>query len=376
MDLNEFRKRLHAELVSYFTLPELTSLAQFELNATLSNVVFVQTAFGNVAFEFIGWCHREGKLGDLVKAAARCKPEIVVFQTLCREFDNLLAGAAPTAQDFRTFAGRFSVLLRYLEFLQAYKKLHDILHDLDGEIETFQHEADARGTAGVPISTGAADYLQGKVAEALEWRAKTEHPAKQHWVERFSKTVEEFLGPDPTKHDRALRRLKNLPAQELELLNSQLTDSAHRVDLEELGELLDWRLDGLPELAKAVSDFRRACVRVRDLTAAHDICQFIDREFRAAPEGISTSTDLDNWDDIRNGIEQVGVLRPNELNTTRVVTACTSFAAGGAAAETLFHNLRAKFAKLFELVDKELLDAIQPLLSSAFRLSTSLENPR
>jgi hypothetical protein len=376
MDLNEFRKRLHAALIEHLTQPELKMLAEFELNVNLSAVVFVQTSFESVAFEFIAWCHRNGKLGDLVRVVARDKPAVPVFREICLAFETTAAGAVPTAQDFRTFAGKFSVLLQYLEFLQAYKKLHDILHDLDGEIETFQHEAESRATTGTPISIGTADYLQGKVAEALEWRLKTEHPAKQHWVERFSKTVEEFLGPDATKHDRALRRLKNLPAQELELLNSQLTDSAHRVELDQLGELLDWRLDGLPELAKAVSDFRRACVRVRDLTAAHDICQFIDREFRAAQEGISTPADLDNWDDIRNGIDQVGVLRPNDLNTTRVVTASAAFAAGGAAAVSLFLNLSAKFTKLFELVDKELLEAIQPLLSSAFRLSTSLENPR
>jgi hypothetical protein len=55
-----------------------------------------------------------------------------------------------------------------------------------------------------------------------------------------------------------------------------------------------------------------------------------------------------------------------------VIDAATAFAAGAALFAVLFE----RFARLFEAVDKELLDSIQPLLTSAFKLSNSLRTPQ
>lgn len=369
----DFRRRLHAQIVAAFTAADLTKLAQFDMDVVLANVVYTQAPFDTVAFEFVGWCHRLGRLRELLVALAKARDQVVAFAALLGEFDTLPPSAPPTAADLARFAALFAEQLPRLTFLKAYKELHEILHDLDGQLASFQPEADARAAGTAPIPPGTAEYLTGKAAQAEEWAAQVQFPQSAEWVKLFRGLVGDFLGEDAARSGQAFKRIKNLPSQQLEALNTRLVDCA-RLVTGELDVVHEWRLDGLPKLAEVVTAFRRECVRVRDLTDAHDACQLIDREFRAADDRPGQRpADLGNWDDIRERFDRLSELRPNDPLTARVADAVRGFE-GGTAPPPLdpFANLVEKFTNLFEAVDRELLNRIQPLLTTAFALANFL----
>jgi hypothetical protein len=373
-DDRPFHQRFCEAVADAFDLPAFTQMIQFRLNVELEQVVWTRTAFATVVFEFARWCRRCGRVGELVAAAAAERAGRPDLQALRLEFDTLQPDQPTGVGELTRFATQFTAHLDGFRHLKAYKELHDVLHDLDGILPEVEREADARRDRATPIPEATARRLERLAYAAESWERRVDLADPNPWVGRFVSAVRAFLGTDPQLHPAAFSVIDNLPGRWLVVLNGKLVAAARRLELNDMVELLDRRLDGLPLLADAVTRFRIECVRFRDLITAHDLCQQVDYELRGA-EGAGTCTPgtLLAWGDIRGWLASVRPLRPEDADAADTITAADRFQAGGRAE---FDPLVEQFTHLFKAVDKDLLDATQPLLTAAFQLSAFLGNPR
>jgi len=377
--MRPFHERMYETLVKdAFDLAGLTKVASFDFNVTLANVVWTQTTFAAVLFEFVRWCRRYGRLGEFVAAAAIEFPDRLDVQALKREFDQTQPDQPAGVGELTRFARLFAAHRSGFKYLQAYKNLHDILHLLDGARRDLEPQQAARATAGTPLPTITINILKEWVRKSTEWDKKADPASPNPWVNEFATDVGDLLGPDDKQkllHVTALSGILNLPAKQLAVLNSKLVSAAHRLELADMADLLDVRLDALPLLAEAVTEFRKICVHFGSLITAHTLCQQIDTEVRLA-ESLSPKTTYEwpRWKRVSKWLEELAAIRHDDPSGNEVRAASARFSAGGGV--MAFDGFADTFAQWFLGMDKELLDAITPLLVAAGDLSDFLRDPK
>ena len=376
--MRSFYERLCDALADAFDLPALTRLAAFDLNVTLANVVWTQTTFTAVLFEFVRWCRRYGRLGEFVASAAKVFPARVDVQALKQEFDQTQPDQPAGVGELARFAGLFAAHRTGFKYLQAYKKLHDVLHDLDGMRGELAEQQEARATAGTPLPTVTINALNKCVRETSEWDKKCDRASPNPWVVGFATDVAELLGPDDEeklRHATALSGILDLPSQQLAVMNSKLVSAALRLELADMADLLDVRLDALPLLAEAVTGFRKVCVQFAGLITAHTLCQQIDTEVRPAEtDPPKTTGEFPRWKRVRGWLDELAALRPDDPNASLSMAAAARFAAGGGV--PAFDEFADTFAGWFLALDKEIVDASTPLMLAASELNDFLRAPQ
>lgn len=371
---NTFHQRLCVALTDSLTLSKLQEVVTFAMNETLGNVVYTNGPFKTVVFDTVGWCRRYGRLGELVAAAANELPGRGDVQALRTEFDALQPDAPAGADLLGRFADQFAAHRSGFRHLQAYKELHDILHELDGVRQELEaHLRD--GTAPKPTTINS---LVNWAEAAGEWDGKADPTSPRPWVGVFAGQVKALRGPDDEakeRHANALWTIINLPAQQLSVLNIQLVTAANGLRLDDMTDLLDVRLDALRELAAAVTAFRRECVGFRALVDVHTLCQQIDTPVRAAVANPpATRRGAPWWGLVAAWLTELAALRPDDSRRAEVQQTADRFtAAGGAEAFATFADA---FAGWFLGMDKKLRNAITPLVLSAGEVSDLLRNPR
>lgn len=380
-----FERRLHTVICDIFDANSLGEVLQLDLGVVLGHVI-EPDAFKNVATDFIGWANREDRLAEFLDKAVANRPR---SRELAALRDEHLAATAPPGglssgqveQAVGRFAGRFRERRVWLQYLKAYKQLHEILHDLNGYLGQVRKEADARRASGTPVSGTTAAALRRWAAEAARWWRRTEQPdAVPLWVTQLAQATDAFLGLDPAPHPRALARLASLPATHLLGLNSELLKCAGRLQADELLADLDtvYRLIGpgaaapLAAVAAAVDDFRAPCGGLSQAIRHDTLCQNIDTELRAAQgQTAKTPDDILGWDVVRDGLDTLDRERPGDLKTAAAVSAAAAFVA--APAPATFDRLMEAFEVLFKAMDVALLSVTTDLLLAGNQLSDSLE---
>lgn len=135
-------------LVTAFSRSELTILVRVKLNVDLAAEVSTDDAWRNVAYDLIDTLDRRGQAIDLIRAIREERPRDTTLISFC---DPLLSQTNGAAQQIPTDALRkavaafnnvFGERIEYFKYLNAYKVLHDVLH----ELQSFHFEN--RGSRG------------------------------------------------------------------------------------------------------------------------------------------------------------------------------------------------------------------------------------
>ncbi|MFL5341423.1 MAG: effector-associated domain EAD1-containing protein [Gemmataceae bacterium] len=383
-----FERRLHTALVDVFTPDTLATLIRLDMNVTLANVTRAAD-FGTVATEFIDWARREGRLGEFLDRAVASVPGRPDLAALRDE--HLAASVAPGALPadaveaaIGRFANRFRERLPLFGYLNAYKHLHDLLHELSGYLGQLHAEADARRTANAAVSAATAAALRRWAAEAVRWWQRTELPNPPRlWIGQLTTAADDFLGADPAKHTRALARLASLPSANLLELNADMTRCAGRLRPEELLPDVDTarRLIGpaaagpLADVAAAADDLRDPLSQLPQAIRHDTLCQEIDTQFREAG-GLAAKTpnEILGWDVVGDNLSALDRERPGDLRTAAVGAARVAFVA--APSPATFDRLVAAFDVLFKAMDVDLKSVTTDLLTAANRLTASLGERR
>lgn len=368
-----FRERFCKALANPPDLSALTRLVHFRMNVELARVVLVADTFDNVVYAFVRWTERHGRFAELVQVVAEEFPHRTDLQALRAESVKAVPAADRLpATSPEEFAEEFRRRRCYLRHMNAYKQLHDILHELDGYLPQVRQEAEAREKARTPIPQATTVVLRAW-AEAADTKAEeTEfRNAPPPWVKQFRTNIEDFLGNNAERQSRALARIAILPGQELRPLNRQLADCARRLGVANLVGLLDDMLLTTDGLNTAAARFRAACVSLIALTQDHDLCQLIDTEFRlakgAAPE---SSKAMLGWDEVVDWLSELSERRPGDHRVARTWKAANSFRQVPNA--DMFQDLMEKFDDLFKKIDEALLTVTSQLLLAAIEMEDAL----
>ena len=373
-------KQLRELIALKFTLDDLEMVVREDLNRRLAALVELPKPFDQVVFNLIAALERENCLRDLVRAVGERRPH------LKSHLDAILSGAEQFDPDrdtdhprrLRQFGNEFHQRREWFGYLNAYKELHELLHNLSGMLRQIANDADRRTKDSTPIPDTTAADLRQWVDDARRWSAQAEFPGAPPlcvWVPRFAAAVEAFLGSDPAAHPTALANIARLPGQQLGHLNGELVACARRLDTKRLIVVLD----NLPIRALGLTDtvarFRDPCARLEALIDDHDICQQIDTELRLADSlAAPTPTTLLGWDDVQQWLDQLGIRRPNDSRVTRTCRAADAFHAAPTAES--FQDLHEKFSDLFKKTDEALLRVTNQLVLAAVDLAEKLEELR
>src|SRR5262245_22054217 len=234
-DTRTLAERARAALLDCFSPDDLRMLVSDRLEIKLQWVT-PDRPFAVVVFELVEWTRMNGKFCELLAAAAERVPGKPVLAELCRECRG--GGGrrprSPTDDNLPKaivqFAERFKQRQRSVRFLEAYKSLHDVLHELEGfQDDVNRAVAAARGGPPGPDPEGIIDQLRDWSAAATDWAEKTRRPDRHRpWVQDLARSVEvvaaALAGTDPQSDvvNRAIERLANLPAERQSGLNDLL----------------------------------------------------------------------------------------------------------------------------------------------------------
>jgi len=409
-------ERVRAALLDCFSPDELKVFVADRLDVQLPWVT-PDRNFAVVVFELVEWARRNGKLSLLLTAAAERVPGRPILSEL-RDESLGTGGRRPGSPIGRSqvrdavvrFAERFRQRQRSVRLLEAYKTLHDILHELEGYQDTINRAVSAaRGGAPGPDPVSVVDQLRDWAAAAREWAEQTKAP-RQHrpWVQELDRSVEvvaETLtdtGPPPATTDpqsaenearsgktdsrsdvvnRAVERLANLPAERQSGLNDLLIETLADFESNDLQQPLTQVLDavratsGSATFEERLTAFQTAVQLVADRSRDHDLCQKVsDNLIQACRLTVVTRDKLTNWSDVCAWLNQLALYRPADLRAKRTAESANRFnEATPADATTAFRRLEERFVDLFYFTDKALLADTQRLVATADALSAHLD---
>jgi hypothetical protein len=410
----ELWKQLQDVLTRSFTKDELVRMATLHLS--FPDVRFADLVnFGQnneqIAFQLVEVADKRGYIDRLVQAIATERPNLTEAAALVARFrvETGGPGIAPRADVSAKirdavirFNDRFQRRQKQFGYLNAYKQLHDVLHelhDLHPQIATMAETA-RRSPDDLPDPTSITDLLQDWVAEAQRSAKATEFPSNSaRWATRFERAAadltQELTKADVTtielaKLDRAVEVLAHLPAEEQAVLNERLVEGAQRLETDELIELIDGILADLGtggaaspaatnDLRVGFEPFRALCQRLAGLIHEHNLCQQVDGALREADVLSEVTPEaLAPWPAIKAGLQEIAANRPNELQATRLAESVRLFEASAASSDRrratqVFNRLRERFDDLFFHTDKALLDVTRDLLVAAQLLDAILK---
>lgn len=367
------------------------------------------SAESKIAFDLVEVALQHGHLRDLVVELRDVRPGVpeIVALAAALGLPARVGGAAATREipdavreAVIRFNERFRDRRKLFGFLNAYKQLHDVLHDLHdfrAQIETVA-AAVRHSPEDAPDPTAVTDPLTDWVARGKESARRTQFPnAPSKWIARFEKAVTDLSAEltktdaatiDGPKLDRAVEILAHLPVDEQKDLNARLVECAMQLDTDELVDQMDRILMELSqagaagplteELRAGVGPFRALCRGLSVLIDDHNDCQEVDgalREAAGLPE--ITPDRLSEWAEIKAWLQKIAERHPDDLRATRTSQSTAQFEQASAAGDKkrtaqVFTRLQERFDDLFLNTDKALLEVTRDLLAAAEVLDATL----
>ena len=378
-----------------FKVNEMLRLVEFDdrLRDVLNDLPSGQPSTEESATALVGLADRHGILLDLVVKMKELRPNNTDISVLPAHVRAAGAnGASVPADDLgktvAAFLERFRKKHEITVYIKAYKKLHDILHELEGYIQQLEAtQAEWKANPTNPLSEDLTDYLKERSERATESMKDIESPQRPPaylaWVATFAVEVEAISRPVVEKLPRHIERLKSLPPQGLSPLNAKLVDSSNALDPRNLIDSLDAILsalgpEGNPRTAKLRSDilaFRVMCSKLDGLIDAHNSCQAIANELQEG-KGLPSVTpdDFLGWDTIKRTLAAIPPQPRIATPLQRTSEALQRFEAANTSEN--FRNLNVRFDALFMTTDKTLLDTTDQLATQATTLRNALDEFR
>ena len=377
-------------LVECFPGRGLVELTRIALDEVLGNIVGLEKQAGrDIASDLVVWVEARGLTPKLVAEVRLERPARADLQAFCAELASTPAGPPPSldpnAVHDRVIAFRtaFAQRREWFDRLNAYKRLHEVLHKLlaiDEAVKQFQD-----GPAGPLGLERIANALEDDLLdEAADANKGTEFPEEaDKWIGSFREAVDGLRAARAPADLAALRRaveaLRALPPQQQAGLDRELVRCALRLKAEELAAMLDEILAGPsppagPDaLRSELSKFRELCRPLGGLTADHSLCQDIETALAAVPPEDATRDRVPRWPDVLAGLLRVAGRRPGDKTAGRMAGYSRTFdAADGISASGQFTLLRDEFARLFGKTDKDLLAVTDGLVREAALLNALL----
>jgi Effector-associated domain 1 len=388
-------ERVRDALLDCFSPDDLRMLVSDRLDVKLAWVA-PDRSFAVIVFELVEWAQQKGRLCELLRAAADRVPGKPILATLCAECLVTGGGTSPSAtrENLREavvrFAERFRHRQRSVRLLEAYKSLHDVLHELEEYQDTINRAvAAARGGPPGPDPEGVVDQLRDWAASAHDWAEKTKRPHRHRpWVEALERSVDvvagALTGTDPQSEvvTRAVESLANLPAERQSGLNDLLIETLADFETDDLQQPLTGVLDAVRAASggmafeERLTSFQAAVQAVVERSRDHDLCQKVsDVLIQACRLTVVTADKVTDWADVCVWLNQLAGYRPADQRAKRTAESAARFNAAQTAAEATaaFRRLEERFADLFYFTDKSLLADTQRLVSTADALSAHLD---
>ncbi len=371
-----------------FSRSELTILVRVKLEINLAVEVSTDDGWRTVAFNLIDSLNREERALELIRAIREARPKDTTLVAFC---DPLLArdqGAAQpgSAEALRKAVASFNVGFQerneLFKYLNAYKELHDVLHELQSfHPKVAAAVAERKVNPSRPLADDVAFFLEDHLKTARESVKDIEFPDKPPaWIAKLATAVEVITGSAVEKMPRQVERLETLPSEGLAALNDKLFENASRLQPRQLiGSLNDiltaLGTEGNPATAKLrgeVEEFRSLCAELDELINAHNLCQQIDDSLQEAA-GLPTVTpgELSDWDIAKKSLDELALKRKNDKRVQRTNEAAKLFEAADQG--QAFHTLIERFDDLFMETDKALLKVTNKLPRKAMALHAALE---
>lgn len=371
-----------------FSRQELAMLVRTRLDIVLADDVSTDDGWRIVAFNLVDALNREERVIELVLAIRETRPRDTALIAFC---DPLIAetnGAAsnPSIDQLRkvieAFNRGFQQRNELLKYMNAYKELHDILHDLQSFMPKIEEAvAERRADPSRPLAEDVALFLDDHVHLARESVKDIEFPDKPPaWIARMEAAIAQLNGPDVEKMPRQVERLRTLPSEGLGPLNDKLFENASRLEPRQLIGSLDSILAALGPagapatagLRRELEDFRTRCAELDELIRAHNLCQKIDDALHEAA-GLPSVTpeDLSEWGIARKSLDELAAQRKNDRRVQRTTEAAKLFEAANQG--QVFRTLIERFDDLFLETDKALLKVTNKLPRQAMALHEALE---
>jgi hypothetical protein len=375
-------------VVRAFSRAELKMLVRVELDMDLATEVATDEGWRPVVFEFIDGLNRKSQVIALVRAVRKARPNDTDLGAWC---DTLLLDSDKPARPASEIALRKAITAfnkgfhdrgELFKYLNAYKGLHDVLHELQSNFPNLKAAIEARvSDSGQPLAEEVVFFLEEHLAAALDNARDVEFPDKPPgWIARMSTAVELIKGGEVDKMVRQVERLKSLPSDNLAALNEKLFENASRLQPRQLTGALNEILaalgeDGSParrRLRADVKEFRDLCAELDDLINAHNLCQRIDDSLREAAGLPSvTPAELSEWPLARKSLDELASHRKADKRVQRTNEAARLFESANQA--QAFRVLVERFDDLFTETDKALLKVTNKLPRKAMALHTALE---
>jgi hypothetical protein len=386
--------KLTGVVITAFTRSDLAMLVRQELDVTLDEVVATDDGWRAVVFSFIDARNRLGLGSELIRVIRAARPQHVPLNKCCdelqaqEEVQPLIVSSAPHQPDgalrraIAAFDHGFHARAERFQWLNAYKALHDVLHELQSFHPTLKAAVEARIAApDQPLDEEVAFFLTDHLEKAKGLSRNIEfRDNPPDWIAKLETASQVLTGPDVAKMARQVERLKQLPADNLNALNRELVANARRLKPEELLDALNDILAALGidvdparrALRADVEEFRNLCSELDELSTAHDLCQRIDDALREAVGLPSvTSEELADWDLAKRSLDELASHRKADKRVQRTSEAAKLFEAANQA--EAFRKLVKRFDDLFFETDKALLAVTNQLPLKAHALHTALE---
>jgi hypothetical protein len=383
-------RRLLEFLEDSFSKSDLKILVRTELNMDLEDSVNTAVGLRELAFGLINDLIRTGRLVELIRAirsARQTKPDLVAFcdSLLLPQNGDVTPGPSNVLRKaVDAFNNGFENRIELFKYINAYKKLHDVLHRLQGFHPTIAAAVEKRkADPGQPLAEDVAFFLDDSVRIADESVQETEFPDKPpDWVHKLATAAEVLKGADLEKMPRQVERLGSLVSRGLAALNRELCDNASRLQPNELVSSLDGILNALgavrdlamTKLRGEVEGYRKLCLQLDELIRAHDLCQKIYNALfdeAAGLPAVTTPGELYDWEDAKKSLDELAQQRKDDTRVRRTTEAAKLFEAANQAEG--FRTLVSRFNDLFLATDTALLDVTHKLPIKALTLHQALE---
>jgi hypothetical protein len=394
-------EELQKLLTTTFRLDDLAQVVRFKLDLVLENVVAVARPLPDVTFDLIEWMEYRGRTRDLLRVVRDARSGV---PEVCRFCDPFLSAppdpaAAPGAGGppdpnrvlglVVAFRAVFEERRIWFDRLDAYKTLHDVLHNLQEQqvairLAAQQFRAPPNDALALRIIADTLDDdLLSRAKQALP---NTEFPDKQgKWVRAFEQAVRGLRAaldaPDPGALSRAVDVLGTLHNQQADL-NAELVSCAKRLRTDDLVQRMEAILAGLGQgaaeraagLRVRLTRFTASCQRLAALALDHDACQEVETSLAVVPANGATRDAVFQWPDVLAGILRIAARRPDDRMAARMAEYARGFdtATDPKAAPAQFALLREQFGRLFYKTDKDLLAVTGTLVRDAEQLGTEL----
>lgn len=387
-------------LGKYFSLADMIQLVKFKLDTTLEEVVGVSgQAKRDVFFALLEWLEHRGRTVVFLQAVLADR-QIAELTQVCNSLLSSL-GTVGTVQpvqpidankvtalvvEFRT---AFKIRFEWVKCMNAYKRLHDALHDLgamQSAIEQAAGQFKKDVNSSIQLQTLVDTLEDDLVAEAADANKETEEADDNRvWIDSFALAVKNLRAsltpPDFEKIEQAVAALKSLPQSQQAGLNEEILACARRLKAEELVALMDGVITGLGQIPNAtdlqasMTRFRTLCQQLGGFIADHNACQKVDTSFGAVVDASQATADrVFQWPNLLAALLRISARRPNDPKAKRVGEYARAFdqAVDAKSAATSFALLRPQFQRMFMQTDKDLLEITTGLVNEATLLDSKL----